>query len=379
MLSLYRLSKRLLPALMLAVVVFTSCVEEVGGRVVPIGDKESYAVSDTAILYVMAGDTARVQVQYNLDADTVTSVDIQLIFEKTEHAEDFFASYSTDSEIDNINFDGSFISYTTSNYNGLHRSEIINILKGKYVINEKQADAVSDTPHDFTPRAFIAPADGMYIIVSRPLDDNSTLFWSGSTAKPQTAKSIVRSDVNPWRLFRAKSLERGSAAGRWLIQLSNGRYLRRSGNRLAPLALTTCAMPQQATAWNLQQVINSFNLWTLHTDITSTSDFYGIICGKDNTIDIGISALDTYSFLASPVTLRFLSKGEVVNTIESLWGCLTILPMLDTNTNKSNEEGEGTTFIGWNTIPDQVDGYLAPGSIVEADNTTYYAIFVKSE
>ncbi len=378
MLSLYRLSKRLLPALMLAAVVFASCVEEVGGRVIPIGDKESYAVSDTAILYVMTGDTARVQVQFNLDADTVTSVDIQLIFEKAAQAEDFFASYSTDSEIDNINYDGSFISYTTSNYNGLHRSEIINILKGKYVISEKQTDAVSDTPHDFTPRAFAAPADGMYVILSRPLDDNSTLFWCGSTTKSQTAKGTVRSEVNPWRLFRAKSSER-NAAGRWLIQLSNGRYLRRSGNRLAPLALTTCAMPHQATAWNLQQVINNFNLWTLHTDITSTSDFYGIVCGNAGAIDVGISALDTYSFLASPVTLQFQSKGEVVNTIETLWGSYTSLPVLDANTHKSNDEGEGITFIGWNTVPDQIDGYLAPGTIVEADNTTYYAIFVKSE
>ncbi len=366
---------------MLAAALFSSCVEEeVSGRVIPIGDKESYSVSDTAIFYVMTGDTARVQVQFDLDADTVTGVDIQLVFEQPDQAEDFFASYSNDTEIDNINYDGAYISYTTSNYDGLHRSEIINILKGKYVINEKQTDAVTDTPHDFAARAFNTPADGMYVIVSRPpLYDNTTLFWSGCSAKPQKSKSSTRSETNPWRLYRAKSLERNSA-GRWYIQLSNGRYLRRSGNRLAPLALTTCAIPQQATAWNLQQVIAGFNLWTLHTDITSTSDFYGLTCGKDNVLDVGVNTLDTYSFLASPVALQFLAKDKVVGTIETHWGCYTVLPSYDTDIAKSGVDiDEETTFIGWNTVADQVEGYLAPGTIVEADNTTYYAIFVKSE
>ena len=360
---------------------FSSCVEEeLGGRVIPIGDKESYAASDTAILYIITGDTAKVQVQFNLNADTVSSVDIQLIFEQTEQAESFFASYSTDNEIDNINYDGAFISYSTSNYDGLHRSDIISILKGKYVIAEKQTDAVSDTPHDFTSKAFTEPADGMYIVASRPLDDNSTLYWSGCSAKPQTATtSPQRSETNPWRLLRAKSAERGSG-GRWLIQLSNGRYLRRSGNRLIPLALTTCSMPQQATAWNLQQVIQRFNLWTLHTDITSTSDFYGLLCGKNNTLNVGVNALDTYSFLASPVTIQFQVKDEAVQAIETHWGTFVTLPAWDDNlTNSKADVPEGTTFIGWNTIPDQIDGYLVPGSVVEADNTTYYAVFVKTE
>ena len=370
-----------MPVFLLSAAVFSSsCLEEeVLGRVVPIGDKESYSVNDTAIFYVMTGDTARVQVQFNLNADTVTGVDIKLIFEQADQAEDFFASYSNDTEIDNINYDGAFISYTTSNYDGLHRSEIISILKGKYVISEKQSSAVSDTPHDFMANAFSAPADGMYVIASRPFDDNSTLFWSGCSVKPQKSKSSTRSETNPWRLFRAKSLER-NFAGRWYIQLSNGRYLRRSGNRLAPLALTTCTMPQQATAWNLQQIIARFNLWTLHTDITSTSDFYGITCGKDNNLTVSVNSLDTYSLLASPVTLQFYAKDEVINTIDTFWGCFTVLPTLDVNIkNLSAEITEGTTFIGWNTIPDQVEGYLAPGSIVEADNTTYHAIFVKSE
>ena len=353
--------------------------EEVGGRVIPLGDKESYTVSDTAIVYVIAGDTARVQVQFNIEADTVTGADVQLIFEQPGQADDFFASYSTDTEIDNISFDGVFISYSTSNYDGLHRSEVINILKGKYVIAEKQTDVVSDTPHDFISKAFTEPADGMYVIASRPLDDNSTLFWSGCTAKPQKATtSSRRSETNPWRLLRAKSMERGPG-GRWLIQLSNGRYLRRSGNRLIPLALTTCSMPQQATAWNLQQVINSFNLWTMHADITSTSDFYGIVCGKNNALDIGVNTLDTYSFLASPVTLQFQVKGETVQTIETHWGCYVALPAWGDAAKSNADIPEGTTFIGWNTTADQVDGYLVPGTVVEADNTTYYAVFVKSE
>ena len=358
---------------------FFSCVEEeLGGRVIPLGDKESYSVNDSSILYVITGDTAKVQVQFNLEADTVTGVDIQLVFEQTEQAEDFFNSYSSDTEIDNINYEGVFISYSTSNYNGLNRSEIVNIIKGKYYIAEKQSETVSDTPHDFITQAFTEPADGMYVIASRPLDENSTLFWSGCTAKPQSVTtSSRRSENNPWRLFRAKSMERGSA-GRWIIQLSNGRYLRRSGNRLAPLALTTCSMPHQATAWNLQQVIPSFNLWTLHSDITSTSDFYGLICGKNNVLSVGVNALDTYSFLASPVSLEFQVKGEQVDAINTYWGCFVVLPTW--NAEKTNAEiAEGTTFIGWNTTSDQVDGYLAPGTMVEADNTTYYAVFVKSE
>ena len=74
--SIARFCKRLLPVFLLAAAGFSSCLEEeMQGRVVPIGDKESYTVSDTAILYVMTGDTARVQVQFNLDADTVTGAD----------------------------------------------------------------------------------------------------------------------------------------------------------------------------------------------------------------------------------------------------------------------------------------------------------------
>ena len=356
---------------------FSACLEEdVEGRVVPIGDKESYAVSDTAILYVMTGDTARVQVQFNLDADTVTSTDLQLLFEQAEQAEEFFNSYSFDNEINNINWNGPFISYSTSNYNGLHRTDIVNIVKGKYVISgSKDMDHVSDVEHDFCVRDFTEPSDGMYILLSRPYDDNSTLFWSGSSATPQSARSSTKSEKNPWRLHRAQSVERNAVAGRWYIQLSNGRYLRRSGNRLAPLALTTCATQQQATAWNVQQIIRGFNLWTLHTDITGTSDFYGLFCGKKNALDIGISALDTYSFLSAPVSLAFMSKDETIYTINAFWGCKVVLPDADEAGIQSGE----TTFIGWNTAENQVEGYLSPGTIVEADNTTYYAVFVKTE
>ena len=374
----FRLRDTFLLVATLAVAFFSACVEEdVEGRVVPIGEKESYALSDTAILYVMTGDTANVQVQFRLDADTVAGTDIQLLFGQTEQAEEFFYSYSSDAYINNINWSGPYLSYSTSNYDGLRRSEVVDIVKGKYVIagTAPSSEAAPVVEHNFSVRDFAEPADGMYIVISRPLDDNTSLFWSGYTAKPQKATPNVKSEKTPWRLHRAQPLERGANAGRWYIQLADGRYLRRSGNRLAPLALTTCPTRQQATAWNIQQIIPHFNLWTLHTDITGTSDFYGLFCGKNNALAIGVSALDTYSFLSAPVTLQFRAKDEVVHTMPSSWGCYVALP----DAAEAAVPDSETTFIGWNTVEGQVEGYLAPGTYVEADNTTYYAIFVKTE
>ena len=376
----------------LATVFFSSCLEEeLSGRVIPISDKQSYIVNDTAVTYVITGDTARVQVQFNLDTDTVTGTDIQLVFAHAEQAEDFYQSYSIDPEINDISFNGSFISYSTTNYNGLHQSEIISIIKNKYIFSDQETGSVSETAYSFSPRAITEPVDGMYFILSRPQDDSHTFFWRGCSAKPQTAQGTFKDDKNPWRLIQAHVPVRKAATGRWLIQLSNGRFLRRSGNRLAPLALTTCSDPSQATAWNIEQVIMNFNLWTLHTDITSTSDFYGLMCGKSNVISVGVNALDTYSLLVAPVTLQFEAKDEVVKTIEAPWGSFISLPdayeanLLDfTGSEKRDdvsdaEETENVTFIGWNTTKNQVEGYLAPGTIVEADNTIYYAVFVKAE
>jgi len=377
--SIARFCKRLLPVFLLAAAGLSSCLEEeMQGRVVPIGDRESYTVSDTAILYVMTGDTARVQVQFNLDADTVTGADLQLIFEQATQAEDFFAAYSTDSEIDHISFDGSFISYSTSNYNGLHRTDIIHILKGKYVVSDA-AVSLSDVPHEFSSRSLIEPADGMYVVLSRTVDEKSSFAWRGSSATPQTVAATVRDERSPWRLLRAPAqpLLRTPSAERWYIQLSNGRYLRRSGNRLAPLALTTCAQPQQATAWDIRQVIANFNLWTLHTDIAGTDDFYGLVCGKSGALDVAISALDTYSFLAAPVTMLFSVKGESVATLEANWG--VYLPLPDAADAHIPADMADGSFIGWNTVEGQIDGYFVPGTLVEADNTTYYAVFVKTD
>lgn len=378
--TIARLRKRLLPVLLLAAAGFSSCLEEeMQGRVVPIGDKESYTVSDTAILYVMTGDTARVQVQFNLDADTVTGADLQLIFEQAAQAEDFFAAYSTDNEIDHISFDGPFISYSTSNYNGLHRADVIRILKGKYVVSDV-AVKLSDRAHEFTSRGLDELADGMYVLLSRTVDEKSSLVWRGSSASPQTVTAPVFDERSPWRLFRApvqSQMRKSSVADRWYIQLSNGRYLRRSGNRLAPLALTMCEQPQQATAWDARQVIDHFNLWTLHTDIVGTEDFYGLVCGQANALDVAVSALDTYSFHAAPVTLRFCARDEQVASLDAFWGVYLALPDAD-SIHLSADAADGA-FIGWNTEEGQIDGYLAPGTLVEADNTTYYAVFVKTD
>lgn len=374
-----RFCKRLLPVFLLAAAGLSSCLEEeMQGRVVPIGDKESYTVSDTAILYVMTGDTARVQVQFNLDADTVTGADLQLIFEQATQAEDFFAAYSTDSEIDHISFDGPFISYSTSNYNGLHRADVIRILKGKYVVSDA-AVTLTNEEHDFSSRTLDELADGMYVLFARTVDEKSSLVWRGSSASPQTVTASVLDERCPWRLFRAPAqpLLRGASPDRWCIQLSNGRYLRRSGNRLAPLALTTCAQLQQATAWDARQVIDHFNLWTLHTDIAGSDDFYGLVCGKSNALDVAVSALDTYSFLAAPVTLRFCAKDEQIASLDAFWGVYLALPDAD-DVHLSADVNDGA-FIGWNTVEGQIDGYLAPGTLVEADNTTYYAVFVKTD
>jgi len=358
----------------------SSCLnleEEMMGRVIPIGDKETYTVEDTAIFYVMTGDTAKVQVQFNLDteADTIIGTNVQLLFTQTEEAEEFYSSYASDADINDINFNSNYLSYSTSNYNGLRTSEVTSILKGKYVItSSKSSGTTTKEAHEFSEQAFSEPADGMYVLLSRPYDGKSNLFWNGCSSKPQSAETDTRSDRTPWRLIKAQSQER-RLSGRWYIQLDDGRYLRRSGDRLAPLALTTCNSIEQATAWNMQQVIEQFNLWTLHTDITTSSDFYGITCGKNNALSLVVSGLDTYSLLSSPVALHFQSKDSITYTLPSAWGTFVSLPDAEEAGISSNE----SSFIGWNTVENQVEGYLIPGTIVEADNATYHAVFVKTE
>lgn len=368
--TLSRQKRYILPIIASAVLLssLSSCgEEEVPGRVIPIGENETYIVTDSAIVYTVYNDTASVEVTYRLEADSVIDTQMRLQFQNVQQAEDFFNAYNSDPEIGSVNYEQDFIRLFTSNYNGLRKADIVSILKGTYLYNDSEAPTTLDEPRDFTYSTGTSLRDGMYFIPSRHASDGSSYIFTGSTTKAETISdlSLYGNTRAPWRLWQSDNTH-------WYIQLSNGRYLRRSGNRLAPLALTTCSTRDMATAWCVSDAITGLNVWSIYKDIARTGDFYGLLCGADNALRLRVNALDTYSMLTCDVCMRFYVKGMVTTSIESYLGCEVTMPDCPTVV-------EGATFIGWNKEEDQVDGYILPGTVIPADDAEWHAVFVKTE
>ena len=282
-------------------------------------------------------------------------------------AQQFIAS-CPDEGIEEIIQDQQTIICSTDNCNGLHSLDIVEILKGEYQYDEVNTLDQDHTPHEFSVTIFNGLQDGMYVIPSYRVNDDSRVFYSNNSlaGHVHNSVSITDSTISPWRLRKAE------AEGFWYIELSNGRFLRRSGNRLIPFALTTCSTREQATPWIIKDVVTPLNFWTIHTDIKHTTDFYGITCNPNNELTISLNSLDSFSFFVSQINLTFHAEGKVWNTYTSLRGGAFTLPNY-TGTH------EGATFIGWNTIENQVEGYLPPGTVIETNETDYYAVFVRSE
>lgn len=350
-----------------AALLFCACNNDlIEGTIIPLGSNESYSVSDTAIVYNMADDTARIIITYHIEDDTVRQTTVRHTFDDSEQANAFFNANISDSDIRSITLDNRVVAYDIDNCNGLTTKDIVDILKGEYLYNEEHTDSLDITDREFSIRSFDDLQDGMYFMLSRT-DNDARLYFHNNTLKGDWVGTsfVSNPEHKPWRLHKA------SADNRWFIELSNGNYLRRSGNRIVPMALTTTREQELATGWSVDDAIHGLNFWTIYTTIGSTSNFYGLTTNNSEFLSVDMNALETYTLLVNHVKVTFSVSGKTWATLSSLWGCSIPLPSY-TNVH------EGSTFIGWNTKENTVEGYLPPGTLVQADNITYYAILVKT-
>ena len=350
-----------------AALLFCACSDGiVEGTVIPLGINESYSVNDTAIVYNMANDTARIVVTYRLVDDTVRQTTVEHTFDNSEQATDFFNTLLTDIDIRSIRHESRMVSYDIENCNGLSTKNVVDILKGEYLYDEVSTDTLENKDREFTIRSFNGLQEGMYFMLSHN-DNGSRLYFHSSTLRgDRTTSSFVNDPTQlPWQLLKAPAGEG------WLIRLSNGCYLRRSGNRVVPMALTVTSSADLATAWNVDDVVNGLNFWTIHDAIGNSDDFCGLTPNDNETLGMEENAIETFTLLVDHVKMTFNVAGTTWSTLASLWGCSVPLPSY-------TDTLEGSTFIGWNTKENTVEGYLTPGTLVTADDTTYYAVLVKT-
>lgn len=349
-----------------AALLFMACTADaIEGTVIPLETNDSYTVSDTAIVCHMADDTARITITYRLEDDTVRNTTVVHTFDESTQAAAFFNANIADGDLRSIRLENRSVEYSLDNCNGLIAKDVVDMIKSEYLYDEASTDSL-DTSREFSIRNFDGLQDGMYFMPSRKEGDGRIFYHNNSLLGDYLAATYVNDHTRmPWRLWKAPI--KG-----WYIQMGNGDYLRRSGNRLVPMALTATSSLEQATAWNIDDVVKGLNFWTLLTPIGNTSDFYGITSEHDNNLEVAMNTLETYTLLVNHVKMTFSVAGETWATLSSLWGCSIPLPSY-------TDFHEGATFIGWNTTENTVEGYLAPGTLVPADNTTYYAILVKTE
>lgn len=349
-----------------AALLFCACtLDDITGTVIPLGTNESFSVSDTAIVYNMANDTARITITYWLETDTVRNTIVEHLFDDSQQAMAFFDTYTSDEDLRSLSLNNRTVKYSISNCDGLSARNIVDMLKGEYLYNEATTDTLV-TSREFSLRNFNGLKDGMYFMLSRKSSNGRHFFHNNSMRGDWLGTTYINDrSCMPWRLWKAPS-------NGWYMQMCNGSYLRRSGNRLVPMALTATPSPELATAWNLDDVVDGLNFWTILTTIGDTKDFYGLTTEEDGILRIAFNTLETYTLLVNHVKMTFSVADETWTTLSSVWGCDIPLPSY-------TDPHEGFTFIGWNTTENTIEGYLTSGTLVPADDTTYYAIFVQTK
>lgn len=349
-----------------AALLFCACTPDpIEATVIPLGTNESYTVSDTAIVYNLADDTTRMVFTYRIVGDTVRETAVQHIFDENYQATSFMQHHLDDPEMHALAVDNRTVYYSLDSYNGLTARNVVDILEDEYLYSETYPDSI-DTEREFSIRSFGDLQDGMYFMLTRKLTEGRLLLHSNSMVGEWLGFTYVNERTHmPWRLLQA------TPSG-WYIQLGNGDYLRRTGNLIAPLALTATSSQELATVWNVEDIVRGLNFWTIHSASSDPSVFYGATTEDGDILRVVPNSLETFSMLVNHVKLTFSVAGETWTTLSSLWGCSVPLPSF-------TETHEGATFIGWNTVENTVEGYLLPGTLVPADQTTYYAVFVKTE
>ena len=357
----------MLSALVSAALFCIACHElEIPGTITKLGPNETYSVTDTAIVYNFHNDSTNVMLTFYMDDDTVRSSAARLVFDDVESALSYYNTYSSDLGISDMHLDGITVTCHTSTYDRLTKNIILDVIQQNYLYSNPLWPTA---PKSFTAKAFDDLTDGMRVIVARTKSktDNYLFDQPALVCTPSSTLQPIYSTYAPWRLH-----QQGTG---WIIELGDSTFLRKCGNAVLPIILTGCSDRSDATEWQIDNSFGSIinaNYWTIHSPFSGTNSFYGLNISSKNELQAVVDAADIFTFLNASVSIKFMVRDSLVRTDYALWGTRFTLPTY---------EGTDSTgvFIGWNTAENTLEGYLTPGSHIEADDVTLHAVFVKTE
>ena len=358
----------MLSALVSAALLFLACHElEITGEVTPLGPNETFTISDTAIVYTFHNDSTNATLTFHMDDGIVHTSSAKLVFDNAEGALAYYNAYASDFGISDMQLDGLVVNLRTSTYDKLTQGTILDIIQQRFLYSNDVGWPTVEK--SFTAKAFDELKDGMRIILAQSKSRNDNYIFSNPSliCTPSSSLQPVHSEYAAWRL-------RQQPTG-WVIELGDSTYLRRCGHTVLPIILTGCDDIGDATLWQIDNSFGSIvqaNYWTIHSRLSGASDFYGLTIGASGELQATADAAEIFTFLNASVALKFEVRDSLVQTNYAIWGTDYVLPYYQST-------DPAYLFIGWNTDANKLDGYLPPGSHVEAEDITYHAIFAKAE
>lgn len=357
---------KLVPAVLASVVFLcSSCIEtEIRGTVSRLSENKTYTLNDTSLIYKFYNEKVDATIVYVITNDTIRRAKVSLDFYSHEDADRFFHSFAYSSDVSNFSVEDNHINYNTNSYDGLTVIELIQLLNNLYTYSEPTTDHVIKSIELGTTST--ALKDGMKIAFIHKTENGRSFFHSvssfiGSQTKESSTYSITR---EPWRLRLAND------GKHWYLQMGNGMYLRRSGHGFLPLALTACESRDEATPWQMSEVVPGKGIWSFSAGIDNSSDYYGI-SSHDSTIILTLNKIETFTILSRSSDLK-LSYPNGSLTQRMAWGSFYTLPYPTVTV-------DSATFLGWSLTKNSTDSLLLPGTVIEAEDTTYYAIFTPKD
>ena len=357
----------MLSALVSAALLFSACYEvEIAGTVTKLGPNETYSVSDTAIVYNFHNDSTIIALTFRMLDDTVRSSHVHFIFDDIESALAYYNSYAADLGISDMQLDGLNVTCNTDTYDRLAKSTVLDVILQTHLYSNPLWPF---SPKTFTAHSFDELTDGMRVIPAhtKSKTDNYIFDLPSLACPPSSTLQPLYATYAPWRLH-----QHGTG---WVIELGDNTYLRRCGNVLLPTILTGTTDLDDATVWHIDNSFVSIikaNYWTIYSPVQGSGTFFGLSINAKNELQATQGVADIFTFLNASVPLHFWVRDTIVRTDYALWGTSYSLPDYEYSDSAS-------VFIGWNTTRNTLEGYLPPGTTVEADNRNYYAVFVRRE
>lgn len=362
----HSLRRLVLPLAASVLLLCTSCFElELHGVVTPLSKNRTYTLSDSALIYKFYDDKVDAVIHYTISNDTIRNAHVQLNFYNQDDAEDFFHSFATITDVRGLSTEGTRIVFTTVSYNDLSVNELVQVLNGFYTFSEPDTDVMLPESRELLPSS--SPLrDGTKLALLHTNSNGVTYFHALNTfiGRQNKRTNSYIATREPWRIRLAND-------GRHCyLQMGNGRYLRCSGFAMLPTALTTCTDISEATPWLANEVIPGKDIWAFSALTSNSTDYYGLACDAEEKLSIGANKIETFTLLTQDVAVKLACRTHTL-TEHVPWGSTYTLPQL-------NEPSDSDMFIGWNTVENSIEGFLPPGTSIEADNVTYHAVYVKT-